>query len=306
MDLSSQFNYYDNINGLYANSLKKWFNDQNKKCIYISSNCIKWCQFLFNIINLDNYHITNLNNADITIQHICDDYVQYYNKFNIIISGESGWDLKFQPDLLISTSFYDQNQCKNHIYIPHMYMSLCEHRKSINPSNYPNNRFNFCAYMYSVDVEHRIKYFNLLSFYKTVHALGASCKNTDIPITRDINDENITYNDIAIDIYTNFKFVLSLENKNKDGYFTEKIINPIIANSVPIYWGNDKIFEYINKKRVIYINDFESDQKLLEYIAYLDNNEEEYEKIVHEPIFTEKGNIENFKNSVKNQLSKFL
>jgi hypothetical protein len=42
-----------------------------------------------------------------------------------------------------------------------------------------------------------------------------------------------------------------MENCDVDGYFTEKIFNPLIANCIPIYWGNKKIFNFINKKSYI-------------------------------------------------------
>jgi hypothetical protein len=78
---------------------------------------------------------------------------------------------------------------------------------------------------------------------------------------------------------------LALENFYQEGYFTEKMVNPLIANSIPIYWGTPDVFNYINKKRVIYIQDFVNDDELLKKIIQIDNSEEEYNKIISEPIF---------------------
>ena len=140
--------------------------------------------------------------------------------------------------------------------------------------------------MYRAHHEHRVKYFELISRYKRVDALGESCKNTEVSTSRHINNETETYNDIAIELYKNYKFVIAVENKDEDGYNTEKIINPIIANSIPIYWGHKKVFDYINKKRVIYIPDY-TDQQLLEVIKKLDDDDNLYNNVINESIYVD-------------------
>ena len=65
-----------------------------------------------------------------------------------------------------------------------------------------------------------------------------------------------------------YKFILAIENTIKDYYFTEKIINPILANSIPIYYGSETAFEIINKDRVIYFNDYNTIDNLIDYNIY--------------------------------------
>ena len=181
-----------------------------------------------------------------------------------------------------------------------MYSSLFNRRKSNN--EFLSDKNKFCAYMYSVSHEHRIEIFNLISKYKKVDALGKCSKNTDNIDTRFIENDDETYNDIAVDLYKNYKFVIAMENKDVDGYNTEKLINPIIANSIPLYWGNNKIFKYINKKRVIYIPDY-TEEDLIKKIISLDNNIDEYNKIINEPIYTNINNIpENFEKNIEKQI----
>ena len=47
-----------------------------------------------------------------------------------------------------------------------MYSSLFNHRKSINNNDYLSEKNKFCAYMYSVSHDHRVKIFNLINKYK--------------------------------------------------------------------------------------------------------------------------------------------
>ncbi|MFN9907083.1 MAG: glycosyltransferase family 10 domain-containing protein, partial [bacterium] len=44
-----------------------------------------------------------------------------------------------------------------------------------------------------------------------------------------------------------YLFTIAIENTSHDHYFTEKIINPFINNTVPIYWGCKKVDEYFPK-----------------------------------------------------------
>ena len=47
-----------------------------------------------------------------------------------------------------------------------------------------------------------------------------------------------------------YLFTIAIENTSHDHYFTEKIINPIINNTVPLYWGCKKIEQYFPKHTI--------------------------------------------------------
>jgi hypothetical protein len=86
--------------------------------------------------------------------------------------------------------------------------------------------------------------------------------------------------------YSNFKFVLAIENCEKDGYLTEKIINVFIAGSIPIYWG-DHVYakKLFNPNSFICIRDFDSYDSCIEYI--LNMTEEQINNMLQEPMFTD-------------------
>lgn len=273
--------YNKKINNLDSKLYK--LKNMKKITFFISKKANDYSKYFVDIIkkylNKELIYSDDYTNSDIIISHITDRRKLFDPKsLNIIISGESK-DIIDKYDIYIGTRL--NTIAYKTIYVPYLYSSLTEHNKSINSIDYICTRQHFCAYMYSYDAPHRIKYFKLLNDYKMVHGIGKSCNN--ISITK--NNDDGTYLDEAIKIYTNYKFVLALENLFQEGYFTEKIINPLIANSIPIYWGTPDVFNYINKKRVIYMQDFKSDDDLLKRIILLDNSEEEYNKILSEPIF---------------------
>lgn len=252
---------------------------------------------LYSIPNVE--IVNNKYDSDINVYHVNNnDYIP--GKINIVISGEPD-DIKDSVDLYIGPVL-KENVNIDTIYYPQMYSSLFEHRKSVNKNNYiKSNKNKFSAYMYRQKHQHRIKYFNLVSQYKKVDALGECCKNTDIPTSRHINNENETYNDIAVDLYKDYKFVLAIENKDMNGYFTEKINNPLIANSIPIYWGNKKVFDYINKKRIIYIPDY-TNEELLNVIKRIDNDDIEYKNIINEPWYVNEKTPENIEIQLQKEI----
>ncbi len=52
-----------------------------------------------------------------------------------------------------------------------------------------------------------------------------------------------------------FKFVITMENSQQEGYITEKILQGIFAENIPIYWGSPRICEYFNKERFLLLED---------------------------------------------------
>lgn len=284
----------NNLNIFYTWRVKKW----SKEII----------DMIINTINVNNNYninrVKNYNLANIIISHICDrNYLHNSNAIKIIINSESSKRqyLGIYDIYITSTLFVKQ---KNYIYLPFLYQSLLERKKRGKIHN--NNNKNFCIYLYSATHKHRVKYFNLLNNYKKVDAPGKCCHNIELNTDRD----SINYLNEAVQLYSKYKFVISIENTFETGYFTEKIINPILAGSIPIYSGDSYVFNYINKERVIYINDFSCEKDLMNYVEKIDNDIELYNSIISKPTFLKNKSLDDiimkftldFKNII-NQLT---
>ena len=253
----------------------------------------------YEIMHTDN--IENIENIDIYIYSVLDGFIPNNNTLNICFNGEKN-DCKENTDIsILTTKKFNYNF---NIYFPHLYQSLFERR--LNYNNFlPNNKTYFCAYLYSYDVPYRVEIYHAVSKYKKVISLGKSCSNLEETCRTTYNSE-YTYNDLAVMKYTDYKFVLSLENGIEIGYLTEKLINPILANSIPIYAGPNDIFDIINKKRIIYIYDFENFDKLNEYIEKVDHDDQLYNSILNENIFTGKITFDNFKDYLSDKIDESL
>ena len=69
-----------------------------------------------------------------------------------------------------------------------------------------------------------------------------------------------------IEFLSNYKFSISMENSNGDGYVSEKIVESLIAGTIPIYYGDYMIDEYINPKAYILIKGQKDELSKIEYI----------------------------------------
>lgn len=104
-----------------------------------------------------------------------------------------------------------------------------------------------------------------------------------------------------------YKFSIAFENNayrpQHPGYTTEKIMEPMTVNSIPIYWGNPLIEKEFNTKSFVNFYDFKNMNEMIEYVIELDNNDEIYLQKLNLPWF-ENYNIPEY-NRVEN-IKRFL
>lgn len=241
-------------------------NNNNIINIYSTDNTKLWYSEIIKLIYsifTSNYNcVVNIDDSDIIIANKHDTNLNLIDKIVLVINGEKE-DINFPCDIgILTTNIFIHPY---NIYFPHMFASFWERR-----TNYKiiknTKKTEFCAYMYSWDLKYRVELYEFISSYKKVNVLGKSCNLINNKCDRFVYNDTITYNDIAVEKYSKYKFVLALENGPVNGYFTEKIINPILAGSIPIYTGTSDVFKYINKNRVIYVYDYNTYDDLLKSI----------------------------------------
>lgn len=112
-----------------------------------------------------------------------------------------------------------------------------------------------------------------------------------------------------IDFMSDYKFVISMENSRQDTYITEKIINPLYANTIPIYWGSLRIADYFNNERIINISDSSNLNDSIQKIKELMEDDKKYLKVVNSNTFTDNNfwrNIEDVVVDIESRLNKSL
>lgn len=65
--------------------------------------------------------------------------------------------------------------------------------------------------------------------------------------------------DLEVELYKPYKFVITFENTTSvDGYVSKKIIIPLLAGCIPIYYGNDCVREQFITNCFINAADFQN------------------------------------------------
>ena len=177
-------------------------------------------------------------------------------------------------------------------------------------NRYISKKKKFCAFIAAnSSATDRIDFFHLLSKYKKVDSLGKVLNNTAwdksiiqkhrLAIKSNHNPSffeqkvSLKYNRYSTDIlslnqelFQEYKFVICFENTYEHDYFTEKLLNAMMANSIAIYRGAPNISEYFNTSSFIDYNDCgQSYEEMIKQIIYLDQNDEAYLEFIKRPFF---------------------
>lgn len=253
--------------------------------------------FITNVLKIK-YNIEICNNPDFLIYSVkSKDYLNYkcprifytaenlVPDFNICDYGIGFHFIEFEdryfrfPLYLVSGfKAYDNDNYENdlrlaqskHLYATQAFLSKTE----------------FCSFVYSNSkaAQCREDFFNALSRYKIVNS-GGRYKNN---IGGAVNSK--------LEFQLKHKFSIAFENTSTSGYTTEKIIHSFAAKTIPIYWGDPSIAKVFNPKAFINCHDYgikaegnneEAFDKVIKRIKELDENDEEYLKMLKEPAFSQ-------------------
>ena len=119
----------------------------------------------------------------------------------------------------------------------------------------------------------RNKFFKMLNCRKAVDSGGRHFNNTG----KIISDK--------LSFIKDYKFTLAFENSSSGGYTTEKLVEPMLAQSLPVYWGNPEVARDFNPRSFINISDFPNFEAAIDYILEVDRNDDLYLSYLREPWF---------------------
>ena len=152
----------------------------------------------------------------------------------------------------------------------------------------------FCNFIVSNgDCQDRNNFFTKLSKYKRVDSGGRFMNN----IGYAVGDKR--------KFQSEYKFSIAFENNayrpGYEWYITEKIMEPMTVNSIPIYKGGVRISEDFNSSSFVNFHDFGNEDEMIDYIIELDKNDDKYLNILNQPWFKdynipENNRIENIKS----------
>ena len=102
------------------------------------------------------------------------------------------------------------------------------------------------------------------------------------------------YNDRRFIKYVSqFKFIVSMENTRYYTGVTEKIIHGMLAQTIPVYWGSERVCDYFNKDRFINLNTADDIciDKTINRLIELKENKNQWLEMVNKNIFPGDGKM---------------
>jgi hypothetical protein len=186
------------------------------------------------------------------------------------------------------------------LFIPYIYCNNFIDRleKQTNVTSVPSK--NICAIISNGNCLERNYIMNCIERYVKIDYAG-SYKNNVPKVEGAYNSQSL------FDFYSQYKFVICMENTWQETYITEKIVNGFLANTIPIYWGTNKVFDYFNKDRFIYIENTnnESIVNVIKQIGFLMKNSDKYLEMVNKPIFRD-GFLNRTIDDIASDMKEFL
>lgn len=247
------------------------------------------------------YKVTLSDNPDYLICSLFGHQFLEYDCTKILFTGEN-----VVPDFNLydyAMGFHDLNLNNRYLRYPLFilyaqdFLKAQEKHKNLNSQTLLNR--DFCSFVVSNgDADFiREQFFDLLS-QKEFIASGGRFKNN---IGKPVEDK--------MAFLQSYKFNIAFENSRGYGYCTEKLIQALGAQTVPIYWGdpyqisgNDFQRSFINPKSFINIDSFNSLDEAIEHILQVHQDSKLYMQYLQEPAFL----IENIQEHYEKQLEEFF
>ena len=209
------------------------------------------------------------------------EYLKYKNCIKIFFTGENVLPNFNECDYAIAFDYieFENRYFRKNYIVP----DKCIQDRSIVSEEFIHRKF--CNFIYSNDRLGegsilRKDFCKKLIEYKLVDCPGKILNNMS---AEDLEPRNGNWFESKIHFLKNYKFTIAFENSSSNGYTTEKLYQPFLAFSIPIYWGNPLVTRDFNPKAFINCNDFDNDfDAVIERIKEIDNNPDLYLAMLRE------------------------
>ena len=141
-----------------------------------------------------------------------------------------------------------------------------------------SNRKKFCCLIVSNGAaSERIDFYKMLDSKIKVDSAGR-WNNT-------IGTELLAGTENKFEFIKDYRFVIAFENSSYSGYTTEKILEPLLAGCIPIYWGDPEVSKDFNPARFITVKNREDFEEVINRIAGIEKNKSLAKAYLNEKIF---------------------
>ena len=243
------------------NNHKLWIKDKLKDKFYISFDKDNPDYLIYNVFGKK--HLNFINRNVIKIAIYTENKIPDLNEVDYAIGHAhiNYLDRYFKHSILLWINYKDINKIREQVL------------------NMPI-REKFCSAVISNSIDtdfFRLKFIKELNKYKKVD-MGGLYENNIGNRTKDKRK-----------FLSSYKFSIAMENSNGDGYISEKIIDSFISGTIPIYYGDYMVDEYIKKEKI-------------NLIKLIDNDKEKYRNMLKENVIID----DKFSNKIDKELKLFL
>ena len=251
------------------------------------ANHIGFFEILLSKTKIKKFEITyDLNKANVLLEaNYPNEHIHNYKiwKYKINFIGEPCLPKHECYDVVLTSvnnikNVVDLPLCVAYIHCNNFSPFLLNRPKIITVPN------DFCTFIVSnPKCEIRNKIFQKLNLYKKVNSMGDYANNVGYKITYPYWSQDY------FNVLKRHKFMICFENTKMETYSTEKIVNPYLSGTIPIYWGSNNVKNIFNPDSMLFLEDEseESINKLIEQIIELDNDDKKYLEFINRPTFTE-------------------
>lgn len=266
--------YYIYLNGFWGGFVEK-----------TNENNIDFFEKLFSKTKLRNFEITNdINKANVLFESVFDNSVVDYKKwkYKIHYSGESYNKNVSNYDLVLYCSDDDYRQTVDLPLFSYYIHSNNLLEKMINKPIIKQVPSKFCCFIVSNGSQIiRNRMFEILNSYKKVDSCGNYNNNIGYRMPFCYWTEEFRK------FIGQYKFIICFENAKVGSYSTEKIVNPYLSGTIPIYWSSHHVKKVFNCDSMLFLENETPDafQNLIDKIVELDYSDEKYLEFINRPVF---------------------
>lgn len=181
------------------------------------------------------------------------------------------------------------NHMPGHLYLPQPLIMLNLYNNGwkslIRDGSPPPEKTKFCDFIYSNPYSRlRRDFCAKLMKYRLVSCAGAVDRNCDDLVGTGYDKAGYLAKQA---FQSKHRFSIAFENNYFPGYVTEKLTDPLVARSVPIYSGNPEVHRLFNTRSFINVDNFYGYDDAIDYIKYVDETPSVYETYLNSPPFVD-------------------
>lgn len=236
--------------------------------------------YFYNLLK-EEFDVEITNRPDYLFFSVFGNQHQYYNCKKIFYTGENVAPPLGYCQWSFSFDYLDDNR---NYRLPH-YLLYDGYYDLVRPKVIDESmaKRKFCNFVHNnPHCPIRNNFFLKLSKYKKVDSGGSVMNNMGYMVTNTIP---------KVQWIKDYKFSFAFENEayrpKYQGYTTEKIMQAMVANTIPLYWGNPLVGNEFNIKSFICYDNFNSENDMIDYIIYLDKNDDKYIELLSQPWFVD-------------------